>query len=63
MPPVPSPTHSPARSVYETIVANIETVIKGQRPALRRLLAAFASGGHVLLIVYRDWETDRKSVV
>ena len=53
----PSPVLSPsspqeARSVYETIVANIETVIKGQRPALRRLLAAFASGGHVLLEDY-----------
>ncbi|MGA1411702.1 MAG: AAA family ATPase, partial [Prochlorotrichaceae cyanobacterium] len=46
-------TSSPdPRSVYETIVANIETVIKGQRSALRRLLAAFVSGGHVLLEDY-----------
>ncbi|MFZ9739168.1 MAG: AAA family ATPase [Prochlorotrichaceae cyanobacterium] len=46
-------TSSPdPRAVYETIVANIETVIKGQRSALRRLLAAFVSGGHVLLEDY-----------
>ncbi|MGA1134549.1 MAG: AAA family ATPase, partial [Prochlorotrichaceae cyanobacterium] len=43
---------SDPRSVYETIVANIETVIKGQRSSLRRLLAAFVSGGHVLLEDY-----------
>ena len=41
-----------ARLVYEAIVANIETVIKGQRSSLRKLLAAFASGGHVLLEDY-----------
>src|ERR1700722_16508312 len=41
-------TTSP-REVYQTITANIEKVMKGQAVALRRLLAAFASGGHVLL--------------
>jgi MoxR-like ATPase len=38
-----------AREVYQSIFANIETVIQGQRGALRRLLAALASDGHVLL--------------
>jgi MoxR-like ATPase len=34
---------------YQTIAANIETVIRGQESAIRRLLAAFFCGGHVLL--------------
>ncbi|MCP4698938.1 MAG: MoxR family ATPase [Gammaproteobacteria bacterium] len=38
-----------ATRVYQTIFTNIETVMKGQRTAIRWLLAAFASGGHVLL--------------
>jgi MoxR-like ATPase len=37
------------REVYQAITANIEKVMKGQTVALRRLMAAFASGGHVLL--------------
>src|ERR1041385_4253191 len=37
------------REIYQSITANIETVMKGQGAATRRLLAAFASGGHVLL--------------
>jgi len=40
---------SAPREVFQTILANIERVIKGQQPALRKLLAAFASDGHVLL--------------
>ncbi|HHB92819.1 MAG TPA: MoxR family ATPase [Thioploca sp.] len=35
--------------IYQTIIANLETVITGQTDALRKLLAAFISGGHVLL--------------
>jgi MoxR-like ATPase len=35
--------------VYHRISANIARVIKGQDRAIRRLLAAFACGGHVLL--------------
>jgi MoxR-like ATPase len=43
-------THSPtSREVYQAIAANIEKVMQGQAIATRRLLAAFASGGHVLL--------------
>ena len=37
------------REVYHEILKNIERVIQGQAPALRRLLAALASEGHVLL--------------
>ncbi len=35
--------------IYQTIITNLETVITGQTDALRKLLAAFISGGHVLL--------------
>lgn len=38
-----------AQAVYESISANINKVIKGQEPGIRRLLAAFIAGGHVLL--------------
>jgi len=34
---------------YRQITANIETVIRGQGDAVRKLLAGFAAGGHVLL--------------
>ncbi|MGA1476527.1 MAG: AAA family ATPase [Prochlorothrix sp.] len=39
-------------ALYGRIVDNIETVIKGQRSAIQKLLAAFVSGGHVLLDDY-----------
>ncbi len=35
--------------VFGRIAANIERVMRGQAAAIRKLLAAFASGGHVLL--------------
>ncbi len=38
-----------AREVYQKIAANISQVIQGQSAATRKLLAALASGGHVLL--------------
>jgi MoxR-like ATPase len=38
-----------SRQTYQTLVANIEQVMQGQRAGLRKLLAALASGGHVLL--------------
>jgi MoxR-like ATPase len=38
--------------VFRTLTQNIETVMHGQSGAIRRLLAAFASGGHVLLEDY-----------
>lgn len=36
-------------AVFARIGANLERVMRGQSAAIRRLLAAFASGGHVLL--------------
>ena len=38
-----------AREVYSRIAANIARIMKGQAAATRKLLAALASGGHVLL--------------
>ncbi len=38
-----------AREVYQKISANIARVIRGQAASTRNLLAALASGGHVLL--------------
>ena len=44
---------SPApQDVFRTLARNVETVMHGQSGAIRRLLAAFASGGHVLLEDY-----------
>ena len=37
------------QQIYQKIAGNIATVIRGQDIAIRRLLAAFFSGGHVLL--------------
>src|SRR5436305_261601 len=38
-----------ARAIYQGIAANIARVMHGQADATRKLLAALASGGHVLL--------------
>ncbi|TAN53371.1 MAG: AAA family ATPase [Betaproteobacteria bacterium] len=43
---------SAARALLERIAANIERVMRGQHEAVRKLLAAFASGGHVLIDDY-----------
>ncbi|MEE3719887.1 AAA family ATPase [Tumidithrix elongata RA019] len=40
------------REIYQKIHDNIQKVMKGQAVAIRKLLAAFASGGHVLLEDY-----------
>jgi MoxR-like ATPase len=40
------------RETLRTIAENIEKVMRGQSASIRRLLAAFASGGHVLLEDY-----------
>ncbi len=46
-------THqSPGQEVYQRLSENIQKVIKGQPIAIRKLLAAFVSGGHVLLEDY-----------
>ena len=39
----------PAREIYRRIAANIARVMQGQADSTRTLLAALASGGHVLL--------------
>ena len=41
-----------AREVFQNITANIARVMQGQNEATRKLLAALASGGHVLLEDY-----------
>jgi MoxR-like ATPase len=48
-----APSHllSP-RAIYQQVTASIESVMRGQSVAIRRLLAALASGGHVLLEDY-----------
>src|SRR6058998_1327456 len=40
------------QEVFQKLTQNVETVMRGQSGAIRRLLAAFASGGHVLLEDY-----------
>ena len=40
------------KEIYQRLQANIHQVIKGQSAAIRRLLAALAGGGHVLLQDY-----------
>ena len=40
------------QDVFRKLASNVETVMRGQSGAIRRLLAAFASGGHVLLEDY-----------
>jgi MoxR-like ATPase len=44
-----SAQHETAREVYRRIAGNIATIMQGQAEATRNLLAALASGGHVLL--------------
>src|ERR1044071_675309 len=41
--------HQVAREVYQRIAGNVARVMQGQKDATRMLLAALASGGHVLL--------------
>ena len=45
-------SHLSPKEIYRTIKANIEKVMRGQSAAIRKLLAGFASGGHVLLEDY-----------
>lgn len=48
-----SVTHNlSGQEIYQRIHHNISQVVKGQSVAIRNLLAAFASGGHVLLDDY-----------
>ena len=47
--PDPKPLWSTAADTYSRIRDNIGEVMRGQAQAIRKLLAAFAAGGHVLL--------------
>ena len=40
------------QEVFQKLTQNLETVMRGQSATIRKLLAAFASGGHVLLEDY-----------
>ena len=40
------------QEVFRKLTQNLETVMRGQSATIRKLLAAFASGGHVLLEDY-----------
>ena len=46
------PRRASSRECLDAIARNIDKVMKGQSAAIRKLLAAFASGGHVLLEDY-----------
>src|SRR6516164_8890533 len=45
----PAARHAVARAVYQRISSNIAKIMQGQAASTRKLLAALASGGHVLL--------------
>src|SRR5262250_195139 len=42
----------PPQEVFQKLTQNLEMVMRGQSATIRKLLAAFASGGHVLLEDY-----------
>ena len=44
--------HATPQQVYERIAAGIESVVRGQHAPVRKLIAAFICGGHVLLEDY-----------
>ena len=47
-----TPSLTSATEVFQKITTNIERVMRGQTGSIRRILAAFAAGGHVLLEDY-----------
>src|SRR5262245_8220713 len=47
-----TPGMTNATEIFQKITANIERVMRGQAASIRRILAAFAAGGHVLLEDY-----------
>ncbi len=49
---VPQAVSLSGREIYRKIHENVASVMKGQSAAIRKLLAAFVSGGHVLLEDY-----------
>ena len=51
-----------ASALFGRIAGNIETVMRGSRDGVRKLLAAFASGGHVLIEDFPGTEIGRAHV-
>src|SRR5881296_2720101 len=47
-----TPSITSATETLQKITVNIELVMRGQSSSIRRILAAFAAGGHVLLEDY-----------
>jgi MoxR-like ATPase len=47
-----APSNSRSLEVVQRVAKNIEKVMRGQTGAIRKLMAAFATGGHVLLEDY-----------
>jgi MoxR-like ATPase len=45
-------TATQARDLFARVAANVESVMRGQHHSVRKLLAAFAAGGHVLIEDY-----------
>ena len=48
----PEPPTASGQELYQRLARNIQTVVKGQNSGIRKLLAAFFCGGHVLLEDY-----------
>jgi len=46
---VPALSAAEARAVLDRVAKNIERVLQGQHGSIRKLLAAFSAGGHVLI--------------
>lgn len=46
---IPTMSLSKSTALFQSIAQNLSQVLKGQDQTIRKLLAAFASGGHVLL--------------
>ncbi|MEL6468294.1 MAG: MoxR family ATPase [Cyanobacteria bacterium J06623_4] len=47
--PTSASSNTSGQVIYQRLSENIQQVVKGQPEGIRKLLAAFASGGHVLL--------------
>ena len=41
-----------AKEICRRVVTNVEKVIRGQFAAIRKIVGAFASGGHILIEDY-----------
>ncbi|MSQ55676.1 MAG: MoxR family ATPase [Betaproteobacteria bacterium] len=48
-PIAPELSAAQARDLFARVAANVESVMRGQHGSVRKLLAAFAAGGHVLI--------------